>query len=207
MGHARSWEQATRFFSAHPKDTVTITYRTAQGDLRRSTVTLATKPGSPDEGFLGVGPKTETTHLPPWRAAWLALAGKPDEGGGIPGVAYMVSETFRGFYLLVTGQISATGPNGATGPVGIISVSQHVVRLDWLLYLPLLAFISVNLAIINLLPFLPFDGGHIFFNIVERIRGRRTDPRVLERAIAIGVVVLVTLFLFLTYNDIQRLFS
>ena len=203
----KSWDQATAFFASHPKKTVTITYRTPQGDLKTSTVTLATRPGSPTEGFLGVGPRTDTSYLPPWRAAWLALAGNPNEGAGIPGAAFIVGETFRGFYLLVSGQISATGPNGATGPVGIISVSQHIVRLDWLLYLPLLAFISINLAIINLLPFLPFDGGHIFFNVVERIRGRRTDPRVLERAIAIGVVLLVTLFLFLTYNDIHRLFS
>jgi len=202
-----TWTQATSFFADHPKKTVTVTYRTPQGRLESTRVTLTTRPDAPSEGFLGVGPKTNTVYLPPWRAAWLALVGNPNEGAGIPGAAYIVGETFRGFWLLVTGKISATGPEGATGPVGIISVSQHVVRLDWLLYLPLLAFISINLAIINLLPFLPFDGGHIFFNVVERLRGRRTDPRVLERAIAVGVVLLITLAVLLTYNDIQRLFS
>ena len=83
-------------------------------------------------------------------------------------------------------------------------MSQTAVQHIW--YPVLLAFISINLGIINLLPFLPFDGGHIFFNVLESVRGRKVDPRVLERAIAIGVVVLVTLFILLTFNDLQRLF-
>ena len=112
--------------------------------------------------------------------------------------------TFKGLWLLVSGKINPSGPNGAAGPVGIISVSQTAVRQSW--YPILLAFISVNLGIINLLPFLPFDGGHIFFNSMESVRGRRVDARVLERAIAIGVVVLVTLFILLTYNDLHRIF-
>ncbi len=101
------------------------------------------------------------------------------------------------------GKINPVGAQGAAGPVGIIAVSQTAVAQHW--YLLLLAFISVNLGIINLLPLLPFDGGHIFFNLVERVRGRRIDPRVLERVVAVGVVLLVTLFLFLTINDIHRL--
>ena len=106
--------------------------------------------------------------------------------------------------MLVSGKINPAGPDGAAGPVGIISISQTAVRQSF--YPLLLAFISINLGIINLLPFLPFDGGHIFFNVMERVRGRRVSTRVLERAIAIGVVLLITLFVLLTYNDLHRIF-
>ncbi len=78
------------------------------------------------------------------------------------------------------------------------------MRQSW--YPLLLAFISINLAIINLLPILPFDGGHIALNVVEKVRGRRVDTRVLERVMAVGVVLLITLFIFLTFNDIHRIF-
>jgi regulator of sigma E protease len=84
-------------------------------------------------------------------------------------------------------------------------VSGEAVRQGW--YPLLLAFLSANLAIINLLPILPFDGGHIFFNVIEKIRGRRMDPKVLERVVAFGVTLLILLFVFLTFNDLKRIFG
>jgi len=190
----RTWEQTTAFFASHPHDAVTLGYRTAAGASRVVTVTLTTRPGEPSKGFLGVSPKTITLYPPPWRAA----------GQAVTQTAVAVGDTFKGLWLIVSGKINPVGPEGASGPVGIISVSQTAERQSW--YLWLLALVSVNLGIVNLLPFLPFDGGHIFFNGLEAVRGRRVDPRVLERAIVIGVVVLVTLFFLVTYADVQRIF-
>ena len=73
----------------------------------------------------------------------------------------------------LSGKINATGPEGAVGPVGIIDVSRQAVQQNW--YPMLLAFLSFNLGLINLLPILPFDGGHIALNVVERIRGKRSN--------------------------------
>jgi regulator of sigma E protease len=189
-----SWDATTTFFESHPRQAVTLTYRTPAGQLRTTTVTLTTRPGEPSKGFLGVGPKTTPVYPAPWRATGQAVAK----------TAGIVAATFQGIWMLVSGKINPIGPEGVAGPAGIISVSQTAVRQSW--YPILLAFLSVNLGIINLLPFLPFDGGHIFFNVMESVRGRRVDPRVLERAIAIGVVLLVTLFILLTYNDLHRIF-
>ena len=97
--------------------------------------------------------------------------------------------TFTGFWWLLSGKISATGPDGAVGPVGIINVSHQAVQQSW--YPILLAFLSFNLGLINLLPILPFDGGHIAMNLVERIRGRRLNTVVFERMVAFGTVLLV----------------
>ena len=91
----------------------------------------------------------------------------------LSGFKDVVVGTFTGFWWLASGKISATGPDGAVGPVGIINVSRQAVQQSW--YPILLAFLSFNLGLINLLPILPFDGGHIAMNLVEKIRGRRLN--------------------------------
>ena len=163
--------------------------------MQTKDLTLSTNPTAPTEGFLGVTAGQAWARQAPWTAAWLAVK---DTGG-------VVKSTFQGFYWLATGKVSLTGNEGAAGPVGIISISSNAVQQGF--YPILLALISVNLGILNLIPILPFDGGHIFFNTLERIRGRKIDKRVMERAAAIGVALLLFLFVFLTYNDIRRLFG
>lgn len=188
------WDAATAFLTAHPRQVVRLSYETPAGVSRTIPVRLTTRPGAPGEGFLGVGVTSRPTYPAPWGAA----------GRSLTTAASIVSATFKGLWLLVTGKVNPTGSQGLAGPVGIVDVSQTAVQQSW--YPLLLAFISVNLGIVNLLPFLPFDGGHIFFNVLESVRRRKVDPRVVERAIAIGVVVLVTLFVLLTYNDLRRIF-
>jgi regulator of sigma E protease len=168
----KTWDTTTSFFEARPHKKVLLTYRTPSGAQRTVTVTLSTRPGVADQGFLGVGPKTTASYPAPWRAVGLAVTQSASLGGAI----------FKGLWLLVSGKINPVGPNGAAGPVGIISISQTAVRQSW--YPVLLAFISVNLGIFNLLPFLPFDGGHIFFNVDgarARPAGRSTRARARHR--------------------------
>ncbi len=190
------WNQATAFLKAHPNTTVQLVVRTPSGQLRTIPVKLVSNPSDKRSGYLGVRVGETTTRPNPASAAKTAVTTTGD----------VVYRTFEGFYLLLTGQINPTGPNGAVGPVGIVSVSQQAVQQHW--YPLFLAFISVNLGIINLLPILPFDGGHILFNTLERVRGwRRVDRRVIESIVAVSVAVLITLFIFLTFNDISRLIS
>ena len=58
----------------------------------------------------------------------------------------------------------------------------------------MLAIISLSLAVINLFPFLPLDGGHIFWSLVEKVRGKPVPYRVMERAGALGFVLVIMLF-------------
>ena len=189
-----SWDQASRFFASRPHRTVRLLYRTPSGLSRTTSVTLASRPGQPDQGYLGVSPRLQRVQPTPWRAAGLAVAD----------TARLVTATFKGLWLIVSGRVDPVGPQGASGPLGIISVSQTAERQSW--YPILLALVSVNLGIINLLPFLPFDGGQIFFNCVEAVRRRPVDQGVMQRASAVGMLVLVILFLLATYNDLQRIF-
>jgi regulator of sigma E protease len=69
----------------------------------------------------------------------------------------------------------------------------------------LLAVVSLSLGLINLFPFLPLDGGHIFWSLVEKVRGRRVPFAVMERAGAVGFVLVIMLFFLGLSNDIGRL--
>ena len=69
----------------------------------------------------------------------------------------------------------------------------------------ILAIISLSLAIVNLFPFLPLDGGHIFWAIVEKVRGRPVSLRVMERAGVVGFMLVIFIFLIGLSNDIGRL--
>jgi regulator of sigma E protease len=68
-----------------------------------------------------------------------------------------------------------------------------------------LAVISLSLGVINLFPFLPLDGGHIFWSLVEKVRGARVPFSVIERASAVGFLLILALFVIGLTNDLGRL--
>ncbi|MFW6240433.1 MAG: site-2 protease family protein, partial [Thermodesulfobacteriota bacterium] len=70
-----------------------------------------------------------------------------------------------------------------------------------------IALLSINLAILNILPIPVLDGGHLLFFVIEAVRGRPVSTRVREMAQQAGVFVLLLLMIFVFYNDISRLFS
>jgi regulator of sigma E protease len=103
-----------------------------------------------------------------------------------------------GFARLARGQ----GREEISSPVGITRVSSEAVKTDFRVYLQLLAFISLSLALLNLLPLLPLDGGHIAFSIVEGIRRRAVGREVYERVSIIGIALVLMLFFIGLSNDL-----
>ena len=91
------------------------------------------------------------------------------------------------------------------GIVGISDVTQQAFQYGAAEALTLIAFISLSLAIINLFPFLPLDGGHIFWSLVEKVRGRPVPFRIMERASVIGFLLVMVLFAIGLSNDIHAL--
>ena len=92
-----------------------------------------------------------------------------------------------------------------SGVVGVSAVGNEVIDVGAFEAFALLALVSLSLAIINLFPFLPLDGGHIFWSLVEKVRGRPVPFSVMERAGAIGFVFVLLLFVIGLSNDIGRL--
>ncbi|MBR6689870.1 MAG: RIP metalloprotease RseP [Bacilli bacterium] len=104
---------------------------------------------------------------------------------------------------LITGDISL---NMMSGPVGIFSVVGEAGKAGFSSIVSLLCLICINVGFINFLPLPAFDGGHILFIIIEKIKGSRVNPKVENIIHNIGFILLMILMILVTYNDIIRLF-
>lgn len=101
--------------------------------------------------------------------------------------------------------ISEQSREELSSPIGIVAFSSKTIELGWSFYLRVLGFISLQLAIFNLLPFLPLDGGHVLFNIIEKIKGSPVRREIFEKASIVGLMLFAMLFLMGLFNDVQRL--
>ena len=104
---------------------------------------------------------------------------------------------------LFTGGISISQ---LSGPVGIFSIvgDQSAAGIMNIIYL--IAFLSINVGFINLLPLPAFDGGHILFIIIEKIKGSPVRPETENKIHTVGLFLLMLLMVVITFNDILRLF-
>ncbi len=91
------------------------------------------------------------------------------------------------------------------GVVGGYTVTQQSFAHSTTDALWVLALISLSLAVVNLFPFLPLDGGHVFWALAEKVRGRRIPFEVMERAGAVGFVLIILVFVIGLSNDISTL--
>ena len=89
--------------------------------------------------------------------------------------------------------------------VGAFKVTQQRFGLSATEALDTLALISLSLAVINLFPFLPLDGGHVFWAVAEKVRGKRIPVEVMERAGAVGFALILIIFVIGLSNDISTL--
>ena len=104
---------------------------------------------------------------------------------------------------LVTGE----GRGDISSPVGIVQGSSDAAKQGTDNFLWVLGLISLSIALLNLLPFLPLDGGHIVFSVIEGLRGRAVRRSVYERASVVGIGLVLILFVIGLTNDIGRLGS
>jgi len=91
-----------------------------------------------------------------------------------------------------------------SGPIGIYQITKTVVKQGWFLTLQFVGVLSINLAILNLLPLPALDGGRLIFVAIEAIIGKRVKPVIEQYVHMFGMVLLITLMLLVTYNDIAK---
>ena len=92
------------------------------------------------------------------------------------------------------------------GPVGLISLGGQLITQGWLSLIRFAILLSVNLAVINIIPFPALDGGRLFFQILEALRGRKINPVLENRIHSLGFVLVLGLIFVITYRDILRFF-
>jgi len=127
------------------------------------------------------------------------------------GPAAAVGESFRVTWEVTqeigrsVGRLVTGDGRDVSSPVGIVQGSSEAVQQGTDTYLWVLGLISLSLALLNLLPLLPLDGGHIVFSLIEGIRGRAVAREVYERVSLVGIALVLLLFFVGLNNDIGRL--
>ena len=133
------------------------------------------------------------------------------EKGIIPAIKYSFTKTGSlveqmGLIIgyLITGKLSL---NNLAGPVGIYSIVGASVKAGFVNVLYLIAYLCINVGFINFIPLPAFDGGRLLFLIIEKIKGSPVNAKIENTIHSVGFVLLMLLMIFITYNDILRLFK
>lgn len=110
----------------------------------------------------------------------------------------------EGFRMLITGGVKK---DEIAGPVGLVKIVDTASDYGFGSYMMLLAIVSLNLAIFNLIPIPGLDGGKIFFILLKIISGGRINDDMEYKATVVGMIVLLALFALITINDVMNLFG
>ncbi len=153
--------------------------------------------GTTRVGVLGVQSKSKPEN---WHVQHYGFAGSVKLAGSE--TWYVVART--GSYLkgLVAGQES---PDQLSGPIRIAEVSGAMAKIGLAALLNLAAILSISVGMLNLFPIPLLDGGHLLYYAVEAVRGKAMNDKVQQFGFKVGLMLVTSLMVFATYNDILRL--
>jgi len=167
------------------------------GELIEKTITPRANPPA-GQGALGISLALTGIVTYPWyEAIWR----------GVLDMVLLTANTAVGYYsllktLLIHGRLMAE----VSGPIGIASLTGQAARVGFNYLLQFVGMISVNLAVLNIIPFPALDGGRVVILCVEKIKGSPIHKKSESVLNAVGFYVLVMLMLYVTYKDISRFF-
>lgn len=148
----------------------------------------------PDSFGIGIGlNRIGELKLPPLEAL---------THGAKSSVAFL-GEIASGFWSLISGKVSL---NAVSGPVGIVGQVGQAATLGFSYVIAFTAILSLNLAILNFIPFPALDGGRIFILLIESVIQRRINPKVVNWINVGGFSLLILFMIIITINDILKLF-
>lgn len=144
--------------------------------------------------LIGISPSEEivSVRYPPFVAFWMAAKQ----------LGQITFLTLKALLRMATGQMALK--ESLTGPIGIFVITEQAARLGVVYLLQMVALISASLAIFNILPIPVLDGGHLFFLILERLKGRPVSERIQEVSRQVGMAFLMGLMVLVFYNDFAR---
>jgi len=142
-------------------------------------------------GLLEVGTISYPIHEAIWR--------------GVSGTGFVTVEIFKVIGRLISGAFtSAEVKDQIAGPVGIAVLTGEFVEMGFVFVLQFAALLSINLAIINILPFPALDGGRLLFVLIERVRRRPVSRKIENMIHTVGFVILIGLIIYVTAYDFSR---
>ena len=176
--------------SAHPEDAIEMRVRRGGKDL---TVVLTPRKEG-DVGRIGIGIENETVTLHPGPLEALGLSVQRNVR-----FSGLILQTLWG---LIIGE---TSPKQLMGPVGMAQLSGESAQAGWVALFSLMATISLNLGLLNLMPVPVLDGGHILIMALETVARRDFSIQVKEKMFLAGFVLLMGLMVTVIYNDLTRI--
>jgi regulator of sigma E protease len=188
-------EDVQNFIGSHSNQPVELTYSRGS-EVKTIAVTPELKPAA-EKATMGVALEVlGTLKLPFFKALWAgAVLTKDVTVGTAVNIWKFLSEAVVGKAKLAE----------VSGPVGIASIVGDASQLGIIYLLSFAAFISINLAIINMIPFPALDGGRILFVLIEKIKGSPIKPQIANAINSVGFLLLIALMLLVTYHDIVKL--
>jgi regulator of sigma E protease len=191
------WEQLAKGIHGSPGRPVRLTVERAGKPFDVEVTPRRTKQqgqtGEEEIGLIGIGPAPDSQYRRLNPLAALV--------SGVKKTVDLSVLIVQGFVKLVQAKIS---PKTIGGPILIAQMAGEVVQRGPVELLSFTALLSINLAILNLLPIPVLDGGHLLFSLLEVLRGKPVSLRKREIAQQVGMVLLVGLMIFAFYNDIFR---
>lgn len=168
-----------------------------------STLQIVPRENPPEgEGSLGVVISSSEFYYPPlWQ--------RPFYGAyyGVKEAIFWGGVVITGFLSIFRDLFGGTVPKEVAGPVGIYALTSEAASFGFLTLINFVGILSVNLAILNVIPFPALDGGRLLFILIEGVLGKRVVPKVEAVIHTVGMVILIILIVAITYHDIANLIS
>ncbi len=189
-------EDVQRITSEHRGQDVTIELDRAGQHLTKE---VAARENPPEgQGSLGVSLAATGLHKTSW---WKA------PGVGVERTFQMTAAIVKGFATIITQLFQGQSVGGSvTGPIGIAMYTNQAAKMGTSYFLEFAAMISINLALINILPLPALDGGRILFVLVELIFRKRISGKIESWAHTAGFALLIVLMILITLKDVRHYF-
>lgn len=174
-------------------------------DNNKSTLSVQMTPRAnppAGEGALGVTITTTEIYFPPiWARPFYGIY------YGFKEALFWGQTIVMGLWTIIAGLFRGQAPQGVSGPVGIFAVTTEAARNGILTLINFVGVLSVNLAILNVLPFPALDGGRLLFIGIEALIGKKVTPKFEATVHTIGMIILLALLLAITIGDVKHLIT
>ena len=184
-----------RIVSARPGSLLSIEVERADGSniVMQATPATVTDANGNEVGRIGISPDPEQVEYDKENPLYALWFGIERTGTMIVAILQYVGDLFTG----------AQSTDGLGGPLKIAQLSGEMASDGIVPLIIFMAALSVNLGLINLFPIPMLDGGHLVFYAIEALRGRPLDERTQEYGFRFGLILVLVLFVFVTWNDLE----
>ena len=194
------WQQLVALVQEHPEQRVELLVLRRGVEQVVSVLLASRSDGQVTRGYLGAGVTGE-----PWPESMLVDKSYGFLAGAVEGVRHtwrMSVMTLVSIKKMLLGEMSA---KNLSGPISIAKVAGASAESGLRSFLNFMAYLSISLGVLNLLPVPVLDGGHLLFYAVEWVRGKPLSERIQALGMQIGIALVLSLMAFAVFNDIARL--